>query len=146
MEKDFNYNDVPNLFLHCQNAGCPLSDSCLRFQAALYLPADRSTLSIVNPAFVATQPTCAYFLSCDKARYALGITHLFNNLPHYKAVSVKKMVYNYLGRGLYYRIRNKERMLSPKEQANIKQLFLKEGIEEDPVFDQYIEQYVWSNQ
>ena len=48
-----------------------------------------------------------------------------------------------LNRTTYYRCYRKERLLKPKEQEYIRQLFLKRGIKEEPVYDEYVEQYEW---
>ena len=44
---------------------------------------------------------------------------------------------------MYYRIRNKERLLHPCEQEQIAAIFLKHGIKTKPEFDRYIDKYDW---
>lgn len=48
-----------------------------------------------------------------------------------------------MGRSMYYRIRNKERLLHPEEQKQIAAIFIKHGIKYEPTFDIYIEKYDW---
>ena len=45
---------------------------------------------------------------------------------------------------MYYRIRNKERLLHPCEQEQIAAIFLKHGIKTKPEFDRYIDKYDWN--
>ena len=49
----------------------------------------------------------------------------------------------YFGRNSYYRFLRKERLISPSEQKYIRQLFRKRGIEDEPVYDEYLERYEW---
>ena len=44
---------------------------------------------------------------------------------------------------MYYRIRNKERLLHPCEQEQIAAIFLKHGIKTKPEFDRNIDKYDW---
>ena len=143
MEKYFNYKDVPKNYLHCLNAQCPHAADCLRFQAALHAGPDTSSFLAVNPAYVADNEECPYFRPDCMVRFALGITHLFDNLPHAKAIQIKKMLYNQFKRNMFYRILNKERLIRPEEQDFIRDVFFKEEIEDEPVFDEYIDRYDW---
>lgn len=38
-------------------------------------------------------------------RYASGITHLLDKIPHAEALVIKREIYNFLGRNMYYRIK-----------------------------------------
>ena len=78
-----------------------------------------------------------------KKRFALGITHLLDSVPHKEALGIKRELMAELNRTTYYRCYRKERLLKPKEQEYIRQLFLKSGIKEEPVYDEYVEQYEW---
>lgn len=144
MEQNFDYGQVPRHYLHCQNAPCPLSADCLRFRAGLHIDKETPHFSIVNPAYVAgLEGECPYFRRDRLIRFAAGITHLYDTLPHAKALKIKQTIGSHFERNAYYRIRNKQRLIKPGEQAFIRQVFKDEGIEEEPVFDQYIERYDW---
>ncbi len=60
-----------------------------------------------------------------------------------RAVSIKREMIAELQRATYYRCWRKERLIKPEEQERIRQLFLKWGINEEPVYDEYVEQYEW---
>ena len=57
--------------------------------------------------------------------------------------TIRKELYSLMGRSMFYRIRNKERMLHPDEQKKITDVFLKHGIENKPEFDKYIDLFDW---
>jgi hypothetical protein len=44
---------------------------------------------------------------------------------------------------MYYRIKNKERLLHPVEQNQIAAIFVKHGVKATPEFDSYVDQYDW---
>ena len=102
MSPDFNYSEVPATFLHCLNKQCKHS----------------------------AKESCPYFMADKKKRFALGITHLLDNVPHKEALGIKRELMAELNRTTYYRCYRKERLLKPKEQEYIRQLFLKRGIKE----------------
>lgn len=144
MEKDFDYNTVPITFLHCTHAQCLQANNCIRHQLMFQLTPDRNNIPIVNPARIEGKgENCPYFFRDRKSQFALGITHLLDNIPHTKAIQIKREMYNYFRRNMYYRILHKERLITPAEQIFIRQLFLDKGINEEPVFDKYVEQYQW---
>ena len=119
MNPKIDFNDVPKNYLYCTHSKCPRRNKCLRYQA---------TLSI--------KPYC-------NSRFACGIDHILDNLPYSTAVTIRKELYSLMGRSMFYRIRNKERMLHPDEQKQIVAVFLKHGIENKPEFDQYIDLFDW---
>lgn len=144
MEKDFDYNTVPKTYLHCLNAHCPHTAKCLRYQVSQHITPETVSISVLNPTHVAgKEQKCAYFQPDRLSHFTLGITHLLDKLPHTEALRFKEEIYNYFHRNMYYRVYNKERLIRPKEQEFIRQLFLRNGIKEEPVFDEYVDQYDW---
>lgn len=144
MEKNFDYNTVPKTYLHCLNAHCPHAAECLRYQVSLYATPETAIISVLNPTHVAgKEKKCSYFQPDRLLRFALGITHLLDKLPHTEALRLKQEIYNHFQRNMYYRIYNKERLIHPKEQEYIRQLFLRNGIKEEPAFDEYVDKYDW---
>ena len=123
MNKDFDYNLLPYKFAHCMNGQCKQADKCLRSRAAQHIPIERKTVTFVNPAH--TNPAnedCPYFKADQLQQFALGMTHLLAYI---------------------YRLWRKERLFSPEQQEYVRQLFLERGLQEAPVFDEYVEQYEW---
>ncbi len=144
MEKDFDYNTVPKTYLHCLNADCPHTAECLRYQVARHITPETVSISVLNPTHVTgKEKICPYFQPDRLSHFALGITHLLDKLPHTEALRLKEEIYNYFHRNMYYRVFNKERLIHPKEQEFIRQLFLRNGIKEEPAFDEYVDKYDW---
>lgn len=145
MEDYFNYDSVPFNYMHCLNSACARSESCLRHLVALHVPQKVKRIVAVNPAnYPANAHHCPYFRSCVKARYAWGISSLFDNVPYKKAIFLKREILEIFPKTTYYRILHKERALSPKEQAQIAGLFAQAGVAEPLMFDCYTEEYDWS--
>ena len=144
MKEDFEYSQVPKRYLHCFNAQCPRSANCLRFQVTFCAGRDIISFPTLNPAYIAgREDECLFFRPNRISRFALGITHLYDNLPHAKAVEIKKILFDHFRRSMYSRIFTKKRLLSPKEQDFIRQVFIQKNIQEEPLFDEYFEKYDW---
>lgn len=141
MEKNFNYKNAPQGYLHCLNESCEKSSECLRYQVGKYIDNDTPYHRLINNAYVIKHKKCDYFQVDELLRHAYGITHLYDNLPHNKYQKIKKAVHEYFGHAYYYLIYNKLRPVKPKDQDFIREQFLKAGIKEEPLFDEYREEY-----
>ena len=146
MKPDFDYSTVPYNFVHCLRTECPHAAECLRYQVALRVPGKCETINVVSPSYTPPKgKECAYFLKDCMQRFAMGIKHMLDKLPHTDAMIIKKQMINYFSRTVYYRHWRNERAFSPKEQAYIRKLFLRRGITEEPIYEEYIEQYLWED-
>ncbi len=141
MNEKFDYKEVPDGYLHCLNAQCVKSSDCLRFKAGTHVSNEVKYFLIINAANANEQKECSYFQPDRLVRCALGITHLYDNLPHTKYTKIKKAIHDHFGHSHYYRIYNKKYFIKPEDQVFIRELFVKEGIESEPLFDEYIERY-----
>ena len=121
MKPEFNYESVPFDFSHCFCGQCKVADKCLRYQVALRIPESRYSVPVINPNNVSPDgENCRYFKADRMAVYGLGI-----------------------GRSMFYRILHKERHVTPSEQEHIRQIFVNNGIDTEPVYDEYQEEYSW---
>lgn len=144
MNEKINYNDIPKTFLYCNYKQCPHHNKCLRYQATLCIPQDIPYYTAINPCHIAgNENNCKYFKPCKTSRFASGMDHLLDNIPYSMAMTIRKELYSLMGRSMYYRIRNKERLLHPVEQEQIAGIFLKHGITSKLEFDKYIDKYDW---
>ncbi|MDL2309552.1 DUF6078 family protein [Parabacteroides sp. OttesenSCG-928-B22] len=143
MKENFNYNDVPVDYLQCLNDQCPRSGDCLRFQTALQANSETISFLVVNPVYMQTREECPFWQADQLTRFALGFNNALSTLPRKEAAQIRKILYEHFGRSMYYRIRNRERLIRPEEQAFIQQVFQNEGLQENLVFDTYVEQYDW---
>ncbi|NDV81589.1 DUF6078 family protein [Bacteroides sp. 51] len=144
MKENFDYTQVPYNYVHCLHAQCGRAAGCLRFLVTQQAGSEVRHFSVFNPAHViGKEEECPHFQEDRMACFALGITHLFDNVPYTKALKIKKMLYFRLKRNTYYRIQRKERQLTPEELSMIREVFRNEGIQEEPAFDELIYKYDW---
>lgn len=145
MNKKNDYDSVPKDFLYCIHDNCPRRGNCLRYQVTLDVSRELSHYTTINPKFIAgNEKECEFFKPNETIRFALGMNHLLDDIPYAVALVMRKDIYALMGRSMYYRILNKERLLHPVEQEQIADIFRKHGIESQPVFDKYIDKYDWS--
>lgn len=144
MKPEFDYQLLPHAFAHCLNGQCERADGCLRRQATLRMPTERGIVTIVNPAHMTPAgEDCPYFKVDCPQRFARGMSHLLDQVPHSDAVAIKQQMLSNFGRTLFYRLWRKESLFSPDQQEYIRQLFLQRGLSSAPVFDEYVEMYEW---
>ncbi len=144
MEPESKFDSAPRGFAYCMDGQCRHAAECLRYLASQRLTPERKVFSIVNPACTTPQAdSCPFFKEKRTIRYALGMTRLLDNLPHNKAVAVRQSVNACFSKGTLYRIRKMERFITPEEQRLIHSIFVQNGIDTEPVFDRYVDQYVW---
>lgn len=143
MIETLNYKEVPFHFTHCFQADCSKASSCLRYQATRFLPADKRELKVLNPVFINNFAECKEYLSDEPAHYAFGMSKLFDELPYAKAKDIKNDIIFKIGKTQFYRMKNQTIGISPLQQRTIKNVFLRYGVEADPVFDRYEPVYQW---
>lgn len=142
MSPDFDYDLFPNSFAHCLNGGCLRGGECLRRQVALRMPKERGMVVVVNPEHVtASGEDCPFFVLDRPERYARGIAHLLDQVPHNDAVFIKQQMVAHFGQTNYYRFYRKERLVKPDDQQYIRELFRMRGITDEPAFDEYVDYY-----
>lgn len=94
MEQNFDYKTVPFDYLHCQNAKCPHTADCLHYQVALHISKDTRFYPLINPAYVAgKEKKCPYFQKDELTHFAKGIKKLYDNVPHAKAMEIRRILY-----------------------------------------------------
>lgn len=143
MNPNFKYKSVPHNFAYCLNEKCKHSTKCLLYLVSKQLTQERTVFSIVNPDCTMPQADSCPFFKADKIyRYALGISRLFEDLPHSKAIAIKQAINANFSKETFYRIQKEKRLITPTEQNIIRQIFIHD-IHTDPLFDKYIEQYDW---
>ena len=144
MKPDFNYTSVPHNYIHCFNNNCTHATECLRHQVALHVPDTVGIIHTVSPVYKIPDTTeCRYFKKDELKLFASGMDHLFDKIPYNDAVIIQKQIQGCFEKSTYYRCKRKERLITPKEQELIRQVFLDHGIKEEPQYDEYIKQYEW---
>ena len=144
MDPNFDYASVPERFAHCLNAGCARAGQCLRQLVVAHVPADRPTFTVINNApHRPDGEDCPYFKPDQPLRYAKGMTRLLDNLPHKKAEAIGHRLQQHYGRTQYFRARRGIILISPADQNYIQRVFRHFGVDEEPVFDSYVDEYNW---
>ncbi len=143
MLENFDYSLVPYGFVHCFEGKCRQAEHCLRYLTTRYIPKECLSVSIVNPARLAIEGDCPAFLSAQPIKYAWGVDRMLDNLSHKQSKKVKQAMIDHFGKAMFYRIKRKERGLSPKEQQAVAYLFQRCGIKENPMFDKYEDAFMW---
>lgn len=143
MEPELKFKSLPYGFAYCLDGECKHAEKCLRFLASKQITTEQKFFSIINPACTMPQTdSCPFFKKGQIVRYALGISRLFDGLPHNKALAVKRAVYAKFSKGTLYRIQKKVRLITPEEQNSIRKVFIQHEIGSEPLFDEYIDRYV----
>lgn len=145
MLKNFKYSQVPNGYALCFNSKCKKAEECLRYQVTFHVPEDTRTVTALNPARTSPKGDCQEFMPCTPQKNAIGITHLFDNIPYSTAREIKNELIAHYGKTHYYRLKRKERCFSPEEQRYVKNVMAHYGITGKPQFDSYEEAYNWSS-
>jgi hypothetical protein len=146
MRPDFDYSNTPINFAHCFMTECQQFEQCMRAQATKVIPDKEESIAIVNPTLVRPQSDkCPYYLADKTVRFALGLTHLFDAIEYATAKRLKKEIIAYFNHTVYYRCWRKERLITPAEQAYIRSVFRRYGVDEEPSFDEYVERYEWES-
>ena len=134
MKTDFDYQAVPQGFIHCFKNDCSRSDTCLRRLAARHCTADKPLITILSPAAVpADSSQCSYFLPIQKIRVAWGVRNLFDDVPLSLAADMRHQIVSY----------RKERFITPEGQRYIRHIFTQNGITDALQFESYSEVYKW---
>lgn len=143
MSIPIDYEQIPYDFMHCLNESCPKAEHCMRQWAARNLPAERQHVYVLNPARYAADggADCPFFFSDEPKIYGKGFKHMLDDIPYNASLSIKYEMRGYFGRSVYYRCLNGERLVSPSEQAGIRRIFLRNGVQDEPRYDEMVERY-----
>lgn len=127
------YADFPYEYAVCApRADCPKREQCLR--ASAYegvLARGLQNIMVINPLIPVSEQGCKAFADNTPVLFAHGITHLYDELPHHAVQSLKHHLLAYFGKTTYYRIYRKERYITVREQAYIRDSFVRAGFSPD---------------
>lgn len=144
MIQKLDYGMVPHGFAHCFNGDCKQAGHCLRHQIIRFIPDTLWSVSVVNPACTDPDGECNAYMADTPVQYAVGMEHLFDRIPYQEATCIKQRLLMIYGKNMFYRFKRKERTFSPKDQRDIRQVFLSYGVEEEPTFDSWQTGYQWT--
>ena len=145
-------DNMPKDYIYCPAAdgACPCAPQCLRAIAYRQLTATEASakpgpIRIVHPACVAhAQKGCDYYRDSTPVRFAQGMTKLFDEIPHRLEADIRRRIMACFScRSYYFQSRKGERLITPKEQQAIANVFRQAGLKAEPEFDNYIEETYW---
>ena len=118
---------------------------CLRWLVGQHVPNTKSSYWCVNPHFEGVATTdCPMYRKDQKVRFAKGMTHIFtSDMPKRVENDVRMSIIGLTNRTYYYEYRNGQRLIPPKLQEDIRNLFRENGWTADVTFDGYVEKYEW---
>ena len=145
-------DNMPKDYIYCPAAdgACPHAPQCLRAIAyrqltATETPAKPGPIRIVHPACVANATDgCEYYRDSTPVRFARGMTKLFDEIPHRLEADIRRRIMACFScRSYYFQSRKGERLITPKEQQDIANVFRRAGLKAEPEFDDYVEETYW---
>lgn len=145
-------DNMPKDYIYCPAAdgACPRISHCLRAIAyrqltATEAPAKLGPIRIVHPACVANATDgCEYYRDSTPVRFARGMTKLFDEIPHRLEADIRRRIMACFScRSYYFQSRKGERLITPKEQQDIANVFRRAGLKAEPEFDNYVEETYW---
>lgn len=144
MESNSDFNNQVAQYTLCFNDQCPKAENCLRHSITQYNTAQNIRLSVINPlCYPEAGKECPHFRTNKKIRIAWGFKHLYDDMPARISRAVHRNLEAIFNHSPYYRYRNQELGLTPKQQECIRQVCRKHGWKEEVVFDRYTDEYDW---
>lgn len=143
MDKDFDFKQVPYGWAMCYVEACSRKDECLRYQVYLNSPKGRTMNKCVMPNAL-LKKTCPHFHPIRKMRIAIGFRYIFEKVLARDIAAMRSEMASFLGsHTTFYRYRNGEYKLNPRQQEWIKKLFHRYGYTDEVTFDKYQDVYVF---
>ena len=140
-ENTFDFAAVPAGWQLCFCEDCPQHGECLRFMAGQHIPDKLRWGPAIYPS-AWKHGACEFFREARTQRLAWGFDLLYREVKQKDYTLLRDRIKSYLGgHGTYYRYNRGERMLNPKQQEWIINLFRRHGYTENLVFEHYCDAY-----
>lgn len=146
-----NLEEIPKQYTYCfaDERTCPKADTCLRALAGRLLADDPLVCHVyaITPHYINRLPSpdaCEFYRSDTPVRFASGMTHLFDDVPHRVFATVRSAVMNCFScESYFYQCRKGERLITPEEQRRIIAVFRRNVPGVAPHFDKYVDMTDW---
>ena len=137
------YNQLSYDYEHCVGTHCEKASQCLHHTAYTMLgTSTRERYMVVNEKVITEKQSCPFFAPDRKERFAWGISRIYDNVRVADLSDIRQNLIYTFGRTAYYRIKRKERVLTEREQREIREAFTNAGYDGSKIeFDRYEEQY-----
>ena len=140
MNKEPQYEKMPEHYLLCFNDECALAENCLHRLAARSGRQTDEVVTAVNPVCNGGE-SCRYYKPNKVSTMAYGMKDSFHEVKADHIASLRNTLINHFGRGSYYLRRNGLRPITPDEQQYIACMFNQYGYEIK--FDRTEEETQW---
>lgn len=122
----------------CQQESCKVKEYCARYSRFLTAKASDRTYNVLNPNFIElTEEGCPERLVERVVREAFGFKKIISTIPSGKAKSLYICTPGFNSKSDYYRARDGQRPITPKEQVIILEFFAQLGADTHIGFDSY---------
>lgn len=139
LTSDFDFKDVPPMWMLCFCDECSRHADCLRYIVGLQVPDNVLWGPAIYPSAYRSG-RCKYFKEIRKINAAYGFNPLFKEIKFKHSKLLRDKLKEYLGsHGAYYRYNRGERLLTPEQQEWIIRLFASYGYTEKLAFEHYKE-------
>ena len=127
----------------CQSEACPIREHCLRSILKDYMPEHYPTVTAVNLGNPRMQTLdCPQYRPDEPVRMPLGLKRMYYDMPHHLERAIKNHLINLFSRKRYYDYHCGRRPVTPDVEPIIRQSLLDFGWQQEPVFDDYTEEYL----
>ena len=124
----FKFKEVPSDWALCFRDECPFHDNCQRWIAGSYAPRTVVLRTCVTPHAENAEKPCKYYVKPEPILMARGFGDIFKDVKRSDYNEMKAKLINYLGsERTYYYYKNGDKLLWPKQQEWIRQLFERYG-------------------
>ena len=144
MAKEEKFREMATKGIVCQSEVCPVREHCLRSILKEYVPAHCLSVSAVhlgNPMM--QQEGCPQYCPDQPVRMPLGLKRMYYDMPHHLERTIKTHLIGIFSLKRYYQYHGGRRPVTPDVEQVIRQTLLAAGWTQEPVFDDYTEEYLW---
>ena len=128
----------------CHSQDCPIKEHFLSFILKDYVPESlpaHMCINLRNPQM--QRPDCPQYRQSEPVRMPLGLSQMYHDMPGHMERAVKNHLIHLFSRKRYYQYHNGQRPVTPAEEQIIRQTLLAAGWTQEPVFNDYVEEYLW---
>ena len=141
----YNGTPIPYGYCVCQHADCPKAPTCLRQLAYTPEMEDESSIFVhlLKPSLGTKKADCPYYRDSTPVRFAKGFKNMQKQMLPGQYERFRLRLIGHFGRNPYYERRRGNRLLTPEEQAVIRQVLKEVAIIRELKFDSYVEKLYW---
>jgi hypothetical protein len=142
--KEERFREMAKDGIVCQSLDCPIREHCLRSILKDYVPEHTHVTTVINLRNPKMQSAdCPRYCPDEPLRMPIGLTHMYYDMPGHLERSIKNRLISIFSRKRYYIYHGGRRPITPDIEETIRQTLLAFGWTAEPVFDGYVEEYLW---